>query len=224
MVNAKLRIAIPEGIWLHDVSVAYPETLFHVIAVLPDDGKGVALIELQAPDRTPVISAIDDSDDVLELELLSERNGNLVMQVESGAPLLLDLASEAGVPLETPLEITDGTAIWTVTTSSARLSSLGTRLEEMDVEFEVEHVHEEPATGEDHLLTGRQREVLTAAVEQGYYDMPRRATLTEVSDSLGISKSTASGILHRAEEKAVRWYLDDYLAVGQSRLEKHGPG
>ena len=46
-----------------------------------------------------------------------------------------------------------------------------------------------------------------AAVEQGYYETPRRATLTDIAESMDISKATASDILHRAEGKVVDWFV-----------------
>jgi predicted DNA binding protein len=39
-------------------------------------------------------------------------------------------------------------------------------------------------------LTGRQREVLTAAVRAGYYDAPRRATQADVAERLDVSPAT----------------------------------
>ncbi|WP_211609245.1 helix-turn-helix domain-containing protein [Halogranum amylolyticum] len=57
------------------------------------------------------------------------------------------------------------------------------------------------------LLTDRQQQVFLAAVEQGYYETPRRATLTDVAESMEISKATASNILHRAEGRIVDWFV-----------------
>ena len=39
-------------------------------------------------------------------------------------------------------------------------------------------------------LTGRQREVLAAAVRAGYYDAPRRATQADVAERLDVSPAT----------------------------------
>ncbi len=48
-------------------------------------------------------------------------------------------------------------------------------------------------------LTKQQREALIAALEQGYFDVPRGATATEVADELGISKSSFLGRMKRAQ-------------------------
>lgn len=48
-------------------------------------------------------------------------------------------------------------------------------------------------------LTARQREAVAAAVERGYYDVPRSATLDDVAADLDCSPGTASVLLRRAE-------------------------
>jgi len=50
-------------------------------------------------------------------------------------------------------------------------------------------------------LTDRQREVVEAAFEAGYYDWPREATGGEVAAELGISSATFSEHVHAAERK-----------------------
>ncbi|MFC3476315.1 helix-turn-helix domain-containing protein [Halobacterium litoreum] len=50
-------------------------------------------------------------------------------------------------------------------------------------------------------LTDRQRDVLRAAFEAGYYEWPREATGEEVADELGITSATFSEHIHAAERK-----------------------
>lgn len=48
-------------------------------------------------------------------------------------------------------------------------------------------------------LTARQREVVTTALDLGYYEVPREATLDDVADALGVAASTVSDHLRKAE-------------------------
>lgn len=50
-------------------------------------------------------------------------------------------------------------------------------------------------------LTERQREVVRAAFEAGYYEWPREATGEEVAEQLGITSATFSEHVHAAERK-----------------------
>lgn len=211
MPRAKLRISIPGEVWIHDISVKYPKTAFRVLAILSGEGSGIALLEIQTSDPIPIITDIERQDDVTAFDLLWKRDETTVVQVETTNPLLLSPILKAGIPLQTPFEVTDGTAIWEITTSSERLSALGSRLDTANIDFEIEYVRDEPSDPADHLLTDRQRELLLTAAERGYYDTPRRVTLTEVSESLGISKATGSDVLHRAEGNILKWFIDEHL-------------
>lgn len=215
MPRAKLRISIPDTTWIHGVSVEYPETTFRVIAVMSGEGSGIALLEIRTPDPVPIIVAIERRDDVTDFDLLWKRDETTTVQVETTDPLLLFPILKAGIPLQTPFEITDGTATWEITTSSERLSGLGEGLDEAGVEFDIDFVHDEPPDPTEGLLTDRQREVLLAAIKQGYYDTPRRTTLTEVSESLDVSKATGSDVLHRVEGKVLKWFVEEYLTSGE---------
>lgn len=50
-------------------------------------------------------------------------------------------------------------------------------------------------------LTERQRDVMRAAFDAGYYDWPREATGEEIADELGITSATFSEHIHAAERK-----------------------
>lgn len=53
----------------------------------------------------------------------------------------------------------------------------------------------------ERKLTRRQREILLRAIEEGYYDYPRKVTLSELAERLGISKSYLSETLMKVESK-----------------------
>ena len=70
---------------------------------------------------------------------------------------------------------------------------------------------EEPGAtaGADRFgLTEAQREGLLAALEMGYFEIPRRTTLEAVADELGISTQALSTRLRRAESTLLRHTLD----------------
>jgi hypothetical protein len=106
-----------------------------------------------------------------------------------------------------PLDIENGVAEVDVTGEHERVAALGKRFDEMGLDYEVERVRQrvDPV----RLLTDRQQELLLAAVELGYYEVPRQSTLTEVADHVGIAKSTCSETLQRVERTVVREFVDD---------------
>lgn len=209
MPRATLAIDLPEGTWIHGVTTDHPETVVRVVAVLPGDDVGTGLAELRTGDPVAVLSAIDAHPDVDPVELLWQYEDRALLQFGTGSPFLLRHLAGVGVPLETPFEVRDGTVELSLTTSSERLSALGDRLDAADITFETRAVHPEAGRSADRL-TDRQREMLVAAAEAGYYETPRMASLTEVAASMGIAKATASDLLHRAESTLVDWYLEKH--------------
>ncbi|WP_458207797.1 helix-turn-helix domain-containing protein [Haladaptatus sp. NG-SE-30] len=211
MPRAKFTITIPDETWISQVSKAHPDCVFKVITVLSGVDSSVALLELSAKNPVPMIADIERDEDIASLELLWKDEDEALLQVETTNPVLLDPVWEVGVPLQTPFEVVEGSASWELTTSTSRLSALGTRLEESGIQFDIDYVRSIGDNESDSILTDRQQQVLLAAVEQGYYETPRRATLTNVAESMDITKATASDILHRAEGRIVDWFVESML-------------
>ncbi|WP_066415441.1 helix-turn-helix domain-containing protein [Halorubrum aethiopicum] len=60
----------------------------------------------------------------------------------------------------------------------------------------------------DPGLTDRQFDALAAAVESGYYESPREATVEEVAERIDASASTASEHLRKAESAVMAAFMD----------------
>ncbi|AXG07879.1 DNA-binding protein [Haloplanus rubicundus] len=73
-----------------------------------------------------------------------------------------------------------------------------------DIDIELLRVNEYDGLGEtDAGLTDSQREALLVAVEAGYFEEPRNATLGDVAAALDISQPAASGLLRRGIKRLV---------------------
>jgi len=208
MPRAKLTVRLPPTAWIGAISTDYPDVEFRVLAALPTEDTGVGLVELTGPNLASVVRAIQARDAVLSLEVLGRSPDRTLIQFETDEPLLLFSVQESGVPLEPPVNITDGRATVEVTASQDRLSTFGTQLEQFGMSFEVEFVRR-TVDATEQLLTDRQRELVLAAVEAGYYDTPRECSLTDLAERLDMAKSTVSETLHRAEETIIKEFVAD---------------
>ena len=219
MTRATLTICIPADVWIGRVSRSQPEAELTILSAFPADDSGVGLVQITGPDVPAVIRALDDEANVTELQVLTHADETALVQIETTEPTLLFPIVGSGIPLEMPFSIQEGQARWTVTTSHDRLSKLGEQLETFDIAYTLhtlEHDHSPEA-----VLTDDQRALIDAAIEAGYYDVPRTCTLTDLADRVGIAKSTCSEKLHRAESKIVRSFaLED--ADSESDSESDG--
>ncbi|TMT86009.1 helix-turn-helix domain-containing protein [Haloterrigena sp. H1] len=213
MAHATLTITMPEEIWIQQLSTAYPESTFRVLAAVPGPESGFALVRITGQTVTAVIEAMADHSQLTELTIIQQADSEATVHFETTAPLLLASSQEAGVPIELPVEIVDGEATVEVTGSRERLADLAEQLERFGFQYRIENVSER--LHESQLLSERQLEVVVAAVEAGYYDTPRRCSLTELAARLDIAKSTCSETLHRAEEAIIKRFVAELPGVAE---------
>jgi predicted DNA binding protein len=62
-------------------------------------------------------------------------------------------------------------------------------------------------------LTPEQKSALEAAVEHGYYDVPRQQSVTEIAAEIGVSSSTLQYRLNRAEAWLAHQFASDSVGV-----------
>lgn len=77
---------------------------------------------------------------------------------------------------------------------------------EHDIPFTFHRIWEQRDRyiSDSRQLTEEQREMLTAAVECGYLDIPRRCSLEELGSEIGISQSAASERFRRAAKNLIQ--------------------
>lgn len=103
------------------------------------------------------------------------------------------------VCLECPLNSEVQPATWRfIARKSSDFRQILARLAQEGIDNRIEDVAplERKAT-----LTGRQKEIVATAVAQGYFEFPRRISLTNLSELLGVKPSTLSEILRSAERR-----------------------
>ncbi|WP_256289641.1 helix-turn-helix domain-containing protein [Halobellus inordinatus] len=84
------------------------------------------------------------------------------------------------------------------------LTHLWNYAQQHDIDIDLLRVNEYDSLGtKDAGLTDSQREALLVALETGYFEEPRNATLSEVAADLDISQPAASGLLRRGTKRLV---------------------
>jgi len=204
MPRADLTIDLPEGVWVGDLSRSYPDTTFRILSAFPDDDSGYGLLEINSEELDEILDRMRTHEAVQSLETVQRVEDRAVVQFETNElPLLLTI-QRAQIPLEPPLELVDGEITLHLTAPRDRISAFADQLEALSIPYSLDRIY-----GDVELstpLTDTQRELLIAALERGYYDTPRRITLTELAADLGMASSTVSETLHRAEEIVLKEY------------------
>ncbi|MCX2818858.1 helix-turn-helix domain-containing protein [Haladaptatus sp. F3-133] len=182
------------------------ETVLHVSLLSNRDGVVVYGCEGETDE---LAERLDENTEIVESEIFSvDGDGfNLYVRFKPGSPAtdLLEIADENGLIVDTPFDFTDNGIEMTVVGKNERVQESLPEFMRLTENAETvlsqvgRYVPEESEF--ERTLTDRQREVIRAAVEVGYYDNPRRATHEDVAELLDCTASTAGEHLRKAEAK-----------------------
>ena len=201
MPQATLKIKSNEA--LVALSERYPETEFSVLGAWPTDNKLRALVEstIALPSLEETLPAIPSLTDV---EIRYSTDETTLFEVSTPTPPPHGAMAESGIVPSFPLHLENGWFVGDITASREQLSAFRDELEAGEIEYQLVQV-----SGKDGArdpLTARQQEIVELAVEDGYYDSPRRCTLSDLADQLEVNKSVVSRILQRAEGHIISAY------------------
>jgi predicted DNA binding protein len=98
----------------------------------------------------------------------------------------------------------DGTVEWTLAfTGREALNGLLDHLKGEKVDVKILRLS---SVADVENLTEHQRSIVETALEEGFFDYPRRITLRGLAKKTGVSASSASEVLRRAEKKILSGY------------------
>jgi len=185
---------------------------------------------------TPIYSVARSSPDESAGTVVFEFIADADLSVPEGVDVVFDYGAKAAYRFETDCEedspfavldryglpvsettIRDGRLLLTFhATDLPTLRSVLDAFRECSPEMEVLRLLQSSSTPEESDLvtvdrsdlTERQREVLAAAYDAGYFDHPKGANAGEVAASLGIDRSTFSEHIAAAQRKLLSTLLD----------------
>jgi hypothetical protein len=197
----------PLGRQLTDESAIERRAIHHV-ELLADDT--VLLLAEASGSQERYRQIMEASADVLGYLIAGEDRWMAVSQFEPTDEVrrALTLQRESLLVVDTPIRFTDDDNLRvTYIGADETFQTLSEYVEEMDsMTVEVLEMGEYEADDStfSRLLTSRQEEVLEAAVELGYYSEPRRASLEDVGEAVGIAPGTAGEHLRKVEQRVFR--------------------
>ncbi|SDQ44499.1 helix-turn-helix domain-containing protein [Natronobacterium texcoconense] len=164
------------------------------------------------------LDVVRSHEETIEFELLAKHGRTGRARLTMGTTDVMRTIVDHDGYLTGPFENVDGSERWQVgfdsdAAAEAALAILERRDDDvelrnrrvLDPETVLEDVHAD-AIGSTVLersreLTATERETLRLAIDTGYYDVPRSATLGDLADALEVSDAAVSKTLRRAEGK-----------------------
>ena len=201
MVNQlRIEVRLPEGHWSGDVSRQRPEAVLRIEETMP----------LARERGTAKLSSSNELKDELDshsgIEEVRDLGGNRyeVDIAPKGGGYIKEIR-DVGVIPQSPFEVRDGWVDWTIECSAEKSRELVQLLRDGGVPYRVVSTR---STG-SRMLTPRQRLIFDSALNEGYWDTPRRITLSALAELLGLSKSTLSVHLHKIEGVVLNSFAEE---------------
>lgn len=196
-----LRVEDPRCAWSDHAATADAAVHVRVLSHFSvGSGRVLEEAEVSGPGWKEQVAGMERTPHAHHVSVLesSEGHGRVRVEVDEGA--LRDAVVASGVMPRFPFDLKDGFAEWLIVAPREDAATFVRALREAGARVEVVssreyHPHES--------LTERQRELMLAAIAQGYYEVPRRVTLTKLAERLHVSKSTLSETLARGERRVL---------------------
>jgi predicted DNA binding protein len=206
MPRVWLKIKLPRDS-LVEFSTDHPDDEFRMLTSHRVENGLRVITEADTPDSGAFIQVFDEASEVRSYEVLRDDQQGVLVQFETSEHATRVAARTAGILPQYPMILRNGWQTIETITSWERLSRLNTAFEDAGIPFEVLSVTQPVEV--TNLLTDRQWEVITEAITRGYYDTPRRCSLTDLAGVLDVNPSAVSGVLHRAEEQIIKAFVAD---------------
>lgn len=191
--------------WLATISTEFLDDEFRLLATQLRDEGALVILEVLTPKGDALVHRFENTPEVRSFEVLHRDEQTVLIQFVTSATKSYDPLFRSKNTSLYPTILRDGWFSVTVAASHERLSKYTDELAAVGIPYHVLSLTQSYDSSE--VLTDRQWEIVTEAVECGYYETPRGCTVTELAASFGIHKSAASRLLHRAESRIIEEFV-----------------
>lgn len=198
--------ADPETFPFGVVFERFPAATVELERIVPSGSRPIPYVWVRDVPAEAVRGVDWGHEDLLSVELIDSIEDEHLLKMEWTGEYegLLPALVDSGV---TMLSATGNAEEWTLEVRGSRddVVAFRTACEAQGVSIHLRSLQSlGPETPTDEYgLTEPQREALVAAHRLGYFDHPRRATLADVAEDLGISRQALSSRLRRAYRSLV---------------------
>jgi predicted DNA binding protein len=195
-----LEIKFPEKLWLGHISKLFPYHQIDIRSFIPisqDPFIGNSLITISGKEIDDILKRLDSYNTLLRYDIMDKSPIHLSLKAETKDQLLLRSIVKNSILVEFPIQIIKGNAKMRVMATRENVDHFVEDLAGHGIHTEITSIGQYSESPVSQILTDRQYFIYQKAKESGYYDSPRKITLTELASSLEMAKSSLSSMLQR---------------------------
>lgn len=207
MIEALLELDIPDS-WISDISTKF-DVAVRILDCVPFGEKGArSFVELECDDpvmRESISQAIEHHPDVCKWQPSITEDGRM-----RGIALLTKCRACKAIMrsdcyLRSARTKTTGQVEWQVIAGNE--DALRDLFKELGEGGCTIRLISKKQLDDTSFVTRKQEAAVRAALDNGYYDYPRRTSLQDLAKGFGVSSSTMGEILQRGERNMIREYF-----------------
>ena len=196
----RIEVRLPEGHWAGDVTRSHPSAGLRIDEHMPlQKGRGTA----KASCSEDIAETVGLHHGIEEVRAFDKHQ--FAVDIIAGGGGFLKPLLKVGVIPHTPFEVRDGWVDWTIACAQGKVRALIAGFDEERIPYRLLSTRGVSS----RMLTPRQRQVFDAATQEGFYDVPRRISLTALAVKLDVAKSTLSAQLQRIESTVIHAFADE---------------
>lgn len=183
-----------------------PEVTVELERLIPHGTLIIPYFWVRGAEAADIEAAFETHTGVVNIELIDEVDAEYLLRAEWESDYYGVLSALAGANIA----VLSGTGTrkgWRFEVRGESREAIGdfrSECQDNGIDIEITAVHSLlPVQGDGYELTETQREALVLCYERGYFDSPRRASLEEVADDLGITQQSLSSRLRRGHRRLI---------------------
>ena len=206
VVQLNFSLSIPQDKWLAKTSITHPELQFNLLSMLPlSSNQGNTLLQIKGLNLDKFWDEFKKVHENQNYNLIFQDDNSLLFNMVIADPWVLKTIFDAQLHLRFPIVIHNGKISIELIGSRGKIDQLLNKNKNWkEVEISIKQVKKYCP---DTLLTPRQLEILGKSLLNGFFDIPRKKSLSDLAKDIGISPSALSENIRRINKKLAEHYI-----------------
>jgi hypothetical protein len=206
IVHVNFKISVPKSKWLAIYNKKYPELDFKILSnFILDNNIGDTLFQIKGSNIRNFITDFQNISDPATYQILAKGENFVLLDVKTIDPMIFNALVKTQLLLIYPLTVINGKIRVNAIAERSKIDHFLLELDKKDIKFTIESIGYYQKL---ELLTKRQNEILQYTDRAGYFEIPRKISLTDLAKKLNISPSALSETLRRINKKLTKFYLN----------------
>ncbi|MGQ4875894.1 MAG: helix-turn-helix domain-containing protein [Promethearchaeia archaeon] len=183
---------------------SFPNLNFKILSkLLLDENIGLTLLQIIGSNIRKFLSELKTASDLVDYQILFQNENDILLSVKTKDPWILGALIKTQLLLIYPLIVKEGFLQINAIAERKKIDSFLSELENKNIDFQISSIG---YYSDNALLTKRQEEILDLILRKGYFDIPRRISLTKLAKELNISASALSETIRRISKTILNFY------------------